>query len=91
MGFLVDWAFARQKRFLDYKLRYMNLVLDIRMDPSSSMSIPRKTPEYESGGYMIYEGQLEVFGYANRDDERDMHRRPLIIDTNVDASFADAA
>ena len=83
LNFLVDWAFARQKRLLDFKLRYMNMDMDIRTDLSSSMSVPRKTPDSESGGYLIYEGQLEMFGYANRDDKRDMHRRPLIVEDNL--------
>ena len=90
MDFLVDWAFARQKRLLDFKLRYMNVELAIRADLSSSMSVPRKQPDSDSGGYLVYEGQLEVFGYANRDDKRDVHRRPLVVESNLDASLGDS-
>ena len=87
MDMLVSWAFARQKRRLDFKLKYMALDMDISCRPSGSMSVARKSPDTDTGGYLLYEGQLEVYGYVNRDDARDTLRRPITLHAELDAEL----
>ena len=84
LKFLVAWAFARQKRRLDFRLNYMSHALDISCRPSQSMSVPRKSPETDTGGYLVHEGQLELYGYVNRDDDRDVVRRPVILPSDIE-------
>ena len=87
LDFQVAWTFARQKRRLDFSLNYLNMSIDVATRPSSSMTVARKTEDSDSGGYLVYEGQMETYGYANRDDSRDVVRRPVVVDVSLDVDI----
>ena len=87
LDFFTDWAFVRDHKRLNFDLRYLGVKFPIETVLGGDFSVPRKSSEADTGGYFVYEGTLETFGWCNHDDKRDLSRIPVVLDVDSDGAF----
>ena len=83
MDFFSEWAFMRARNRLDFDLAYLGRTLPIKTVLGSSLSVPTKELPGDSGGYQVFEGDLEVHGFLTHDDPRDARIEPRTVDLEL--------